>query len=155
MAARPIKNMKTLKELVIETKCRTGSADGTTKRGAFWRAVDPILIRSYGGDGIGQSSAKIDHFLHLRHYRSGEVSAVVCVHGWHQNYGPSNNWVPVSAILDCTTLEDVIVALKAAKGEEGLSLYSNWGEGNLRKSLLGLGLIESLPAPDDQPQVAI
>lgn len=140
--------MKTLKELIIDRKCRKGESVGTTKSGAFWLACDPIRIRSFGGDGIGQSARNCDNYLQLRHYRSGEVKAVVNYHSWHQNSGTHDSYISVP-ILDCTTVEDVIVILKGVSDDD-TAAYSNWGEGNLTKALVGLGMAESLPAPDEE-----
>ena len=84
MVADQLNKMKTLKEIIVETKCRKGESDGTTKQGAFWFACDEILIRSFGGDGVGQSSTDLRNYLQLRHYRNGEVKAVVNFHGKSQ-----------------------------------------------------------------------
>lgn len=147
MAAGQTKNMKTLKELIEIRKCRKGESTGTTKQGAFWLACDPILIRSFGGDGIGQSGTDLKNYLQLRHYRSGEVKAVVNFHGWHQNYGTSNSYRTVP-ILDCTTVEDVIVILKGISEDE-TAAYSDWGQDKLTAALTDLGMVESAPAPDE------
>lgn len=143
--------MKTLKELVIESKCRRGPADGTDKRGAFWNG-SVTKIRRSGGDGIGQSSADVTHTLHLKHYRSGEVRAVVKIDRYHQNgsySGGGTEWVGVSQILDCATVEEVITALINAGSEESGRLYSEYYEEELTQLLTGLGMVESLPAPDE------
>lgn len=144
--------MKTLEELVIESKSRKGVADGTTKNGAFWIAGRAV-IRSYGGDGIGQSSTHWKHHLHLRHYRNGEVKAVVHICGYHQNNGDTDIYRTVN-ILHCETVEDVITVLKGVTHQrndmdDGVAIYSNWGEDVLTGMLTGLGLLDCLTAPDE------
>lgn len=140
--------MKRLEELIVAAKCRKGTSAGTTKQGAFWLACTPTLIRSFGGDGIGQASTDWRNYLQLRHYRNGEVKAVVNYHGWHQNQGTSDSYRTVQ-ILDCTSIEDVIVILKGVIHNE-TSAYSDWGKDNLTAALSELGMIESAPAPDEE-----
>lgn len=147
-----MKHMTTLKELIIATRCRKGTAKGTTKRGAFWLACDPITIRSYGGDGVGNNGVDWRNHLELRHYRSGEVVATINKHGWHQNSVTHNEWQTLP-ILDCTTIEDVIVALKGQTIGES-PVYADWGQKNLTQALTVLGLPESAPSPDDEPAQA-
>lgn len=139
--------MKTLKELIIETKCRRGKSAGTTKRGAYWEASESIMIRNYGGDGIGNNSTDWKNFLELRHYRSGEVQAVVNYHGWHQNRGTTDRYRSVP-ILDCATVEDVIVVLKGVNCEDEAA-YSDSFEDRLTAGLAALGMAECEPAPDE------
>ena len=138
--------LPTLKDLVIAQKCRKGPSDGTTKRGAYWQCAE-VQIRSYGGDGIGQSAASVKHVLLLRHFRSGEVRAVIHRDVYHQN-GGEDTWHPANEILDCTTIEDVIVQLKSMNCGEAAA-YNKWGENALYDALTELGMIESLPAPDE------
>ena len=150
--------MKTLKELVEAQKSRKGKSTGTTKRGAYWLVGDPLKIRSYGGDGIGQNSPDHKHFLELRHFRSGEVRATIQFESWHQNgsySGAGNSYHDVSEILNCTTVEDVIVALKSKTvrgrfvGDDvGVNVYSDSFADKLSERLTELGMVESLPAPD-------
>ena len=149
--------MKTLKDLIIDNKCRRGPADATTKRGAFWLcpgAVDrgiAIKIRRAGGDGIGQSSPDVTYSIHLRHYRSGEVRAMVERDAYHQNgsySGGGTDWIDVSEILGATTIEEVVVALLAAGGDAG-PVYSKRYSGDLTKLLSGLGLPVCAPSPDE------
>lgn len=141
--------MKTLKELIVATKCRKGPADGTTKRGAFWFATDPITIRSYGGDGVGESEASRKNKLHLRHYRDGTVAALVNYHSWHQDDGTSDAYRP-AAILDCATVEEVVVVLKGMSDDD-TAAYSDFNLSGLTTSLMALGLAETVPSPDDEP----
>jgi hypothetical protein len=143
------KYMKTLKELIEATKCRKGSAAATTKRGAYWLAADPIKTRSFGGDGIGQSDADCSCELHLRHYRTAGVSAIVVSESWHQNYGTSRTYTPVD-ILDCTTVEYVIARLLGTTDAAGNAIYTAWGEDNLTAALTALGLPDAMPSPDDE-----
>ena len=140
--------MQTLKELIENKKCRTGKAYGTSKQGAFWLAVVPIQIRSYGGDGIGQSRADFRNYLQLRHYRDGKVKAVVNFHSWHQNCGDENTYV-TAPILDCVSVEDVIVSLMTVNDREDHAYGEETGRENLIAALTGLGLVEALPAPDE------
>jgi len=146
-------DMKTLKQLVEEVKCRKGKSAGVTKEGAFWFAVEPIPIRSYGGDGVGQSTADCVNYLQLRHYRSGLVKAVVNFHSWHQNSGTSNSYKTVS-ILDCSTVEDVIVVLKAVQEDNayghGDVAYSDRKEEWLTDVLTEIGMPVSEKAPDEE-----
>jgi hypothetical protein len=139
--------MKTLKELVVEKKCRKGPAFGTTKNGAFWMAVEPIKIRGFGGDGVGNNPSSRTNYLQLRHYRDGAVKAVVNWRSWHQNAGDSNEYVTVD-ILDCITIEEVVVSLKKASCD-GNNAYSDRWQSELTGVLLGLGMCETLPSPDD------
>lgn len=143
--------MKTLQECVESVKCRKGQATGTTKRGAYWLACEPIKIRSFGGDGIGNSAASCTHYLELRHYRTGEVRATIHADYWHQN-GAKPDVYQSAPILECTTVEQVIVALKGESiGNDDWkdSVYSDYFEDKLTEALTGLGLAESEPAPDD------
>lgn len=142
--------MKTLKELVIDTKCRRGKSDGTTKRGAFWQCIEPIKIRSYGGDGVGQSSADVDHHLELRHFRDNSVRAVVHIYSWHQDH-EHHSYIDVSNIVNCQSTEDVIVVLKSIKDRDTETyIYSDSFEEELTERLQEIGLPEALPSPDEQ-----
>lgn len=138
----------TLKDLVVSKKCRKGKAAGITKNGAFWDATEKVMIRSYGGDGIGNNAPDWRHFLHLRHFRNGDVKAVVQVTGWHQNGCDKDEYRTVD-ITSCTTVEDVVVALKNASAGS-LSVYSDNFQPELTEMLVKLGLAETVPAPDEQ-----
>jgi hypothetical protein len=145
--------MKTLKELIEGTKCRKGTAEGTTKDGAYWLATKPILIRSFGGDGIGQSSTDLRNYLELRHYRDGSVCAVINFHGWHQNYGTSNRYKFVNGLLECCTVEDVAVYLKGTKDADEdyeAKVYSDRCSSDLENALVALGLPIAPPSPDEE-----
>lgn len=141
--------MKTLKELIVAAKCRKGQSEGTTKQGAFWLACEPIEIRRYGGDGIGDASADCTNYLHLRHFRDGTVKAAVNFRSWHQNHGTNNTYRSCDNILDCTTIEDVIVCLKHIS-DDGSPAYSDRQMDYLITALTALGLTESAPAPDEE-----
>jgi len=150
--------MNTLKDLIISLKSRKGESTGTTKRGAYWRVAEPVKIRTYGGDGIGQSAPNHKHLLEFRHFRTGEVRAIIHIVSYHQNgsySGGGDAWHDVSDILDCSTIEDVIVALKGQKigsdSEYSVNAYSDSFEGELSSLLSGFGLPDSSPAPDDAP----
>lgn len=141
----------TIREAIEATKCRKGTADGTTKDGAYWLAIPPVKIRRWGGDGIGNSGADMTTKLELRHYRSGETRAVAHVDGWHQNGGTRDQWHRLD-ILDCATVEDVIVALKCGvSGDyDRETVYSDLCEDALQDALAKLGLAVSAPSPDEQ-----
>ena len=161
--------MKTLKEMIEATKCRKGKASGTNKRGAWWLAVDGseyagesgLLIKSGGGDGIGQSATTYRVYLQLRHYRHGDVGAVVLWYGWHQNQGDTYSYTTLahcradtdpaelggSKILIAKTIEDVVVALKAADTDN--ACYSDTCYDELRDGLSGIGMPEAEQGPDE------
>jgi hypothetical protein len=142
--------MKTLQELIVAAKCRKGAAAGTTKKGAYWLACEPIKIRVYGGDGIGQSSPDCTNFLELRHFRDGSVQTVVEFASWHQNQGGRReSYVTVPALAMCETVEDVIVCLKSCGTE--VAAYSDKMEDKLTDGLVAFGLPVSAPAPDEEP----
>lgn len=145
--------MKTLRECIEGVKCRKGKATGTTKDGAFWLACGEIHLRDAGGDGIGNSGADIDFDLHLRHYRDGQVKAMVCRSSWHQNSGHGNRYCAAS-ILDCTTVEQVIVELKRGmvfdyQFSDTETVYSDRNAETVTTALVALGLAECEPAPDE------
>ncbi len=148
----------TLREAIVQAHCRQGKAAGTTKDGAFWRVIKGtadnkrIKIRTYGGNGIGQSSASVDNWLELRHYRDGAVRARVHVDAWHVNgarSGAGDWWLNADAILDFTTAEAVIVALKGIRSEDHGPAYSDMYESELTTALWALGIPASEPAPDE------
>ena len=150
--------MKTISEIIIASKCRKGGADGTTVDGAYWVCpASPIvgnlglktMIRSFGGDGVGQSSANCHNYLQLRHYRGGKVEAVVLENSWHQNYGTSQTVVAADAVLAATTTEELEVALLALTDEYDANYYSQSMRENLDHLAEKIGLPESLPAPDE------
>ena len=142
--------MKTLKELIVEKKCRKGARSGIeAKKGAYWLALEPFQIRRFGGDGVGQSRADRTNYLELRHYRSGAVEALVKFSGWHQNAGTFFDYV-VADILAATTVEEVILTLKGTTLDEAIALADNY-QSDLTESLVGLGLEIALPGPDENP----
>lgn len=144
--------MNTLKNYVEAQKCRKGSADGTTKKGAYWLAADEVKIRSYGGDGIGSNSSDKGHFLQLRHFRDGSVSAIVHYNSSHQNYGSQSSYHAV-AITECETVEDVIVVLKGCTIHETHAFSENYRD-ELIAFLTGLGMPIAHSAPDDEEVAA-
>lgn len=156
--------MKTLKTLVEHTRCRKGPAFGTTKSGAFWLAIPPIRIRSYGGDGIGQSSAAVTHELQLRYFRDGTIQAVVRYQSWHQNSDTTETFTCVD-ILNLNTVEEVVIALKRIeiKADEEYAwdvsprtnAYSDQYRKHLEVALINLGMSLAAPAPDEIGQVAV
>ena len=139
--------MQTLKELIEAKKCRKGKSVGITSDGAYWLAVEPVMIRSYGGDGIGNSGTDWKHYLQLRHYRSGTVEAVIHARGWHQNRGDLNEYYS-APIGDCETVEYVIARLKYMKCGESKAYCDGW-QPELTAALASIGMAESLPSPDE------
>ena len=155
--------MKTISDIIIDSKCRRGGADGTTQNGAYWVCpASPIIgnvglktmIRSFGGDGIGQSRANCHNYLQLRHYRSGKVEAVILCNSWHQNCGAEQTIVIADSILSATTTEELEVALLALTDEYDTNYYSQSMRENLDELAEKIGLPESLPAPDEVAEVA-
>lgn len=143
--------MLTLSNAIEQTKCRKGKSDGTTKDGAYWLATKPIVIRSWGSDGIGSNPPDRTNYLELRHYRDGQVRARVNLHSWHQNgaYSGAGDWYAnADAILPCESVEAVIVALKGMRYNEW-AVYSDHFEDTLTKALVDLGIAEATPAPDE------
>ena len=152
---------KTLKELIIEAKCRKGEAHGTTKRGAYWcpfveRGDHFACIGGGGSDGIGQNAPNVDVFLDFRHYRDGTVSAVITRSSWHQNHGTSTAFTRADNLLGCTNVEEVIVALKGMEIDES-PVLRGFGEPKVTKALVDIGVPLSAPAPDEveeEPKMA-
>lgn len=143
--------MKTVKQAIEQAKIRKGPADGTTKRGAYW--MRSILVRHFGGDGIGTSSPDMKMYLDLRHYRSGEVAAIGHYHAWHQNHDAQDDYEQIPAVLDAVTAEDVIVALKGARVMD-TAVYSDRFEAKLIAFFAGLGIPAAAPAPDEDTTAA-
>lgn len=146
---------KTLKDLLIEKLIRKGAAHGTTKRGAYWTPVKGEYfekIRRSGGDGIGNSAPDVSFYLELRHFRDGTVKAVIVRVAWHQNgsySGAGTTYADASSVLDCTTAEEVVVALKAISMDEE-SVISERGSEWITAACIAFGLPESAPAPDEE-----
>jgi hypothetical protein len=131
--------MKTLKEIVIERKCRRGQADGTTRNGAYWVAAECVTRK---------------WTLELRHHRDGVVRATMCKHAWHQDgaYSGGGDWYyGIDAVLGATTVEDVIVSLKAGvrDKETGDTMHVYGYAAEIEDVLTALGLPLAAPAPDE------
>lgn len=145
----------TLREAVEQSHVRSGKSNGTTRRGAYWLACDEIVLREAGGDGIGQSGPDITYYLQIRHYRGGEVRAVVHQAARHQNgsWSGAGDWYRAVDLGDCATIEDVVVVLKGGidfhGGDGRETCYSDCHYADIRDALMPLGLAESAPAPDD------
>ena len=149
--------MKTLKELIIEAKCRKGEAHGTTKRGAYWcpfvSDADSyfVVTGDRGGDGIGQNAADVTVGLDLRHFRDGTVSAVLEHASYHQNTGHKlNSTTNADQLLNCTTAEEVVVALR------GIELINDCGQALSTRCVekiiarcVEIGMPKAAPAPDE------
>jgi hypothetical protein len=156
--------MKTLAQIIIDQKCRKGKAAGTTKKGAYWLAAN-LRTRATGGDGIGQNGADVSYSLQLRHFRNGDVTAVIHYHSWHQNTGTENKYELIDSFpspggfLALATVEQVIVELKGIKMDVWCgypeNVYSDRCEDILTKGLTALGLLEMEAAPDEEdPETA-
>ena len=138
--------MSTLKEIIINTRCRKGTAYSIDIDGAYWLPFNYIRLRRTGGDGIGSSARDVEYRLEFRHYRSGEVRAVVHEHSWHQNTGSSQVSHTVD-ICDLTTGEDVIRVLLAFDHEcIGRGGYDSQ---YIIEKLEEIGLKPCDPSPDD------
>jgi hypothetical protein len=107
------------------------------------------MVGAGGGDGIGNNAGSQRSHLHLRHYRSGHVDAVVRITSWHQNRGDSVQDVSVQAILDASTVAEVIQGLIAAEAETFRALYYDGFADDLTKWLGGLGIPDAAPSPDE------
>lgn len=145
--------MKTLRELVENLKCRKGTAAGTTKNGAFWLACEPIKIRRFGGDGIGNSGPDITYYLLIRHFRDGAVRCTINRAAYHQNgsySGGGDSYFGIDNISNCNTIEEIIVALKAYRSDYDEMIYSDYCEKHLVSALTALGITMSAAAPDEQ-----
>lgn len=145
-----MKTTTTLQDLIIASKCRKGKSHAITAKGAYWLALPPVKIRRYGGDGIGQSYADRANSLELRHYRDGNVEAVVVAESWHQNYGHHVEEIHTPATT-CTTAEEVVVALKNLTISD-LESCSDYFQQDLIDALVSISLPEyEIPSPDDEP----
>lgn len=148
--------MNTLKDLIISKKIRKGKAHGITKHGAFWTPSGAndffVVLRSAGGDGIGQNAPDVTYYLDFRHYRNGQVSAKVCRKAWHQNgeySGAGTSWLDVSEILNAQSVEEVIAILKGKDLDGSAIISDQYARNDLTPALIAFGLVESLPAPDE------
>lgn len=144
-----MKQTMKLKEIAITRRARKGAAHKITADGAYWHAVD-IIINHRGGDGIGQSRARIRDHYRVRHYRNGSLRAYCETESWHQNYGNSSSQVRCDETLDCETVEDLIAAIKRVPLDLERSDAGNhtvYYEEILAKALPELPV--ALPAPDE------
>jgi hypothetical protein len=142
--------MKTLKELIIAAKCRTGTAAGIDAGGEWWQAGPTIKTGRHGGDGVGNSAPSARCDLQMRHYRSGAVVVGVLVERWHQNVGTRTEWVPMPGIEATQTAADVVAFLM--QWNEDLTVLSDWCQPYLIEELAQFGLLASAPAPDEAPE---
>ena len=151
-----------LETAIKNQKCRKGPVAGTTKKGAYWLACEPIVLYRAGGDGIGQSGADLTCFLELRHFRGGDVRPTINYNSWHQNWGEQNQYYGAIHLNQCATIEEIIVALKSEIGLEKYKCYSEYtqeyraGKSDptlpaLKSLLETIGLPFSMPAPDEIP----
>ena len=117
-------------------------------------------MRAAGGDGIGNSAPDVDYCLELRHFRNGTVSAIIHRASWHQNHGSRDNYCAAPVLLECATVEQIIVELKGFRGDDDYTgcdepVYSDRFEEKLTTALVKFGMPEMEPAPDDEdPETA-
>jgi hypothetical protein len=104
-------NGLTLGQLAISRKARKGPAAKITKDGAYWIAVE-AKVDAGGGDGIGNSGAHRRDYFVVRHYRSGELRAYLESRFWHQNSGNRVVRSRCDQVLNCGTIEDILVELQ-------------------------------------------
>ena len=145
-----MKTLKTLKDLVIEKKCRKGPSAGATAGGAYWEALT-VITRRCGGDGFGQSAPDITWRLFLRHLRDGTVQATLRHYRWHQNgeySGGGSSYYGVDAVLGCTTAEEVLVLLHGVVGGEHECVLTD--DDKVTEALVAFGLPRAAPAPDEE-----
>ena len=138
-----------LHDAVTAARIRKGTAAGIDDTGEFWLMPDPPMIGAGGSDGVGNNAGSRRSYLHLRHYRSGHVDAVVRITSWHQNYGDSIQDVSAQAILEATTTAEVIQALIAAEVETCWALYCEGFADDLTAWLGRLGIPAAAPGPDE------
>lgn len=138
--------MKKLESLVIDKKIRSGKSDGTTKKGAYWNALEITIYQKGGPKSVTEESLRLE----LRHFRSGDVEAVACYRYFHLHDGQNiYNSFDCPELLACTAVEDVVAVLK------GIPFWSSeidadYLHSDLSKALIDFGLSESLPGPDEQ-----
>jgi hypothetical protein len=147
--------MASLKELIQATNCRTGKPHGTTRHGAYWLAHEPILLQQGGGDGLGQNAPSTRSELLLRYYRDGNVQASIFWEATHQNGahgGAARQYSNADYLLECDTVEEVIVALKRNQLEIevwDVACYSDRCESKVTDALVKLGMPLAAPSPDE------
>lgn len=143
--------MKTLGELIESKKCRTGEISGTTERGRYWLACDPIELRSHGN---GFDEAEKTYTLHLSRYADGHAEAVIQKEYndyRNEQHGKSDYLIP--EVLKCTCAEDVEVELKKGivygyglDGRDVTSvIYKEYSREGLFEALSDLGLPHCCP----------
>jgi hypothetical protein len=139
-----------LQDAVKAARVRKGPAAGIDDTGEFWVIPEPPLIDIHGSDGVGNNASHRKAFLHLRHYRSGQVEAVVRIVSWHQNAGESSKYVNVSGILSGMTAAEVISGLLAREVETCWEFFDPSRTDDLTKWLGGLGIPAAAPSPDEE-----
>jgi len=138
----------TLKDFTIAKKCRKGESAGRNKKGSWWVAFSEKTA-CYGGDGIGQSAADIDYKFKIKHYRNGDVEAVFVRHSWHQNTGNRYEYIPVSGVLEMTTIEDVLDCLASISDDGDRCYVDSTYRDDMTQALEEFGL-EHAKAPDEE-----
>lgn len=170
---------KTLKELIQQTKCRKGSSAGTTKHGAYWEPIESPCLRAFGDESSTRRNEGqpplVNWHLELQFYRSGEVRAVLQRYARHvggSEYGAGYWYFDRSSLLNLETIEEIVADLKkgvdlsnrrirnpdaTSYNDEYLHMeacYSDSFYFELRDALLGLGMGECLPSPDEETEEA-
>lgn len=145
--------MKNLEDLIREKKCRVGRPYGIDLDGEFWIVTkDPITIRSFGGDGVGNSTPSRYVYLELRHYRDDRVRAYAVDHSWHQNDGDFDCLYLIDELLEACTQNDLHFLLLLVGDKRQFIFF----EGNceyinklLVEAMTYLGLPVMVIAPDE------
>lgn len=151
-----MKTNTTIQQAIIASKCRKGKAHAITAKGAYWLAHAPIIIKRYGGDGIGQTRADMTNTMEIRHYRDGKVKIFIRVSTWHQNEGTHTRTRDASHMIDSKSVEDIIIWLKnteigATDYDDSSVSYSDYRYDDVATAFMTLGLPEfPIPSPDDE-----
>lgn len=141
--------MKNLETITKNNKSRKGKASGTTKNGAYWIALDIEIARERVCDYNEDILLLIE--LQIRHFRSGDVVAVVSY--LYENYNLYQSFFEEfesDSVPKCETIEDVIIELKNL----GIPEFENVPEGSytpLKAALKEYGLSEYASGPDTEP----
>lgn len=147
-----------LNSIIKAQRSRNGRINGTTKNGRFWFASKPVITKSTGN---GWDSPEITYELQLRYYENDMTEAVVQFQykdRRNEQYVKSD--YSMTSVLDCCTVEDVIVELK--KGVKRTEYddngqltnltekcYEDYSYSKLLRVLGELGVLESRPGPDE------
>lgn len=129
---------KTLKELIIDQKCRRGNFYEIDKNGPYWICGKPVLINEFFG---------YETYLRFLHYFDGSVQAESLIKSKEECYRTNIN------ILTCTTIGEVFLELYkktiSTKNYINASTYSDEYRPFLIKVLKNLGLPMGFEPPDE------